>query len=233
MIREICFDTETTGLNPFEGHRLIEIGCVELIDGKKTNNFYHQLINPERDVPEEAVKIHNITAEILSDKPKFRDIVQDFLNFIQDSPLIAHNAGFDMKFINFELNLANLDKLKNEVVDSLMLAKSLFPGQKNNLDALCKRFNIDNTKRAEDGHGALLDAELLADVYIELNGGSQKSLIKEEKNIAKTNIINIKEIIKNATNKQSIESRKFDIPEYELEAHKKFIEKYIKNSLWN
>jgi DNA polymerase-3 subunit epsilon len=231
--REICFDTETTGLDPDEGHRLIEIGCVELVDGVRTKNCYHQLINPERNVPADAVKIHNITTDMLLDKPKFRDIVDSFVDFIGDCPLVAHNANFDMKFINFELDLISHKKLENKVIDSLMLAKALFPGQKNNLDALCRRYNIDNTKRELNGHGALLDAELLAEVYIELTGGSQKKLIEDDKNIIKSDTVDIDIFRKEIAEKSALENRHFKIDELEMKSHNEFIEKFIKNSLWN
>ncbi|MDR1498872.1 MAG: DNA polymerase III subunit epsilon [Rickettsiales bacterium] len=232
-MREVCFDTETTGLNPYEGHRLIEVGCVELIDGKRTSSVFHQLINPERDVPEESVKIHKITTEMLTDKPKFADIVDRFVAFLQDSPLIAHNSSFDMKFINYEFDLIPRERLKNEVVDSLALAKERYPGQKNSLDMLCKRFNIDTTQRELKGHGALLDAELLAEVYVELVGGSQKKLIEDKKNTSKLDTVSIDSLLNIIKNKQVRESRNFMNSENEIKAHRDFIEKYIKNSLWN
>ena len=229
--REICFDTETTGLYPENGDRLIEIGCIELIDGKRTSNFFHELINPERDVPEEASSIHGITTEQLIDKPKFSEIAQKLLDFFRDSPLVAHNATFDMKFVNYEFELLGHDKLKNKIIDSLILAKSKFPGQKNNLDALCKRFNIDNSARTF--HGALLDAELLADVYIELNGGAQKSFI-EDKNVSiSLNNIDIEDFLSQIKNKKVLPSRNFKISEEDLLKHKEFLDKYIPNNIWN
>lgn len=233
MEREICFDTETTGLNPNEGHRLIEIGCVEVIDGKRTDNCYHVLINPERDVPEEAVRVHHITTEMLADKPKFSAIIEDFLNFIQDSTLVAHNAGFDIKFINHELSLIGRENLKNKVVDSLALAKTIFPTQRNNLDALCKRYNVNNTKREEEGHGALLDAELLADVYIKMTNSLKEKLIQDVKNEKTENNIDINQLMNLIDKNEIIESRNFSIDENELQKHNEFINKHIKNSLWN
>lgn len=230
IIREICFDTETTGLDPDNGDRLVEIGCVELIDGKRTDNFFHELINPERDVPEEAAAIHGITTEKLIGKPTFSEIADKLLEFFSDSILIAHNASFDIKFINYELELCGRNKLKNEIIDSLMLAKSKFPGQKNNLDALCKRYNIDNSARTF--HGALLDAELLADVYIELNGGAQKSFIEEKKDSVKFNNISIDDFTLKLNDKKILPSRNFKISENDLAQHKMFLEKNIPNNIW-
>lgn len=229
-IREICFDTETTGLDPLLGDRLVEIGCIELIDGKRTSNYFHELVNPERDVPEEAVAIHGITTEQLIDKPKFPDIADKLLEFLGDSILVAHNAAFDIKFLNFELELAGRGKLENTIVDSLTLAKSKFPGQKNNLDALCKRYNIDNSARTF--HGALLDAELLADVYIELNGGAQKSFIEENNDIIKSNVIDMEKFLKKIKQNQILQSRNFKILESDRKNHDVFLEKYIPNNLW-
>lgn len=228
--REVCFDTETTGLDPDNGDRLVEIGCVELIDGKRTDRIFHELINPERDVPEEAAAIHGITTEKLVGKPTFLEIADKLLEFFGDSTLVAHNAGFDMKFINYELELCGRKRLKNEVVDSLMLAKSKFPGQKNNLDALCKRYNIDNSARTF--HGALLDAELLSDVYVELNGGAQKSFIEERNDSIKLNNVGMEDFLQKLKTKKILPSRNFKVSEDDLAKHKAFLEKYIPNNLW-
>ncbi len=233
MEREICFDTETTGLDPNEGHRLIEIGCVEIINGKRTDNSYHVLINPEREVPEEAVRIHHITTEMLADKPKFSEIADSFFDFIKDSTLVAHNAGFDVKFINYELSLIGKNSLTNKVIDSLALAKNIFPNQRNNLDALCKRFNINNTKRAEEGHGALLDAELLADVYIKMTNNLREKLIQDVKKEKTENIVSMDKLITMINKNKVLESRKFNVNEDELQKHNEFINKCIKNSLWD
>ncbi len=233
MEREICFDTETTGLDPNEGHRLIEIGCVEIINGKRTDNSYHVLINPEREVPEEAVRIHHITTEMLADKPKFSEIADSFFDFIKDSTLVAHNAGFDVKFINHELSLIEKNSLTNKVIDSLALAKNIFPNQRNNLDALCKRFNINNTKRAEEGHGALLDAELLADVYIKMTNNLREKLIQDVKKEKTENIVSMDKLITMINKNKVLESRKFNVNEDELQKHNEFINKCIKNSLWD
>ena len=176
MLREIVFDTETTGLDPFTGDRVVEIGCVELINHLPTPNNFHVYINPERDMPEEAFKVHGLSEEFLSEKPKFAEIAQDFHDFIKDTVIIAHNAQFDVKFLNWELEHAGFPKIDDAfVLDTLALARQRFPAGPNSLDALCNRFSIDNTKRTL--HGALLDSEILADVYLELIGGRQTSLL--------------------------------------------------------
>lgn len=175
-MREIVLDTETTGLDPYAGDRLIEIGCVELENHIATGRTYHQFINPERDVPEDVVKVHGITTEFLQDKPVFKDIAAEFLEFVGDAPLVIHNAVFDMKFINAELTWANFGTIPDtQAIDTLIIAKKLFPGSRVNLNELCRRFGIDNSKRTK--HGALLDAELLAEVYLELLGGREPGLI--------------------------------------------------------
>lgn len=172
-MRQIVLDTETTGLEPRLGHRIIEIGCVEVIDRRVTGNRYHQYINPEREIDEGAQEVHGISTAFLSDKPLFKDIVDDFLNFIRGAELVIHNAPFDVGFIDHELNQLNQQNnhINNicTVLDTLVLARKMHPGQKNNLDALCKRYDIDNSQR--DLHGALLDAEILADTYLAMTGG--------------------------------------------------------------
>lgn len=174
-IRQIILDTETTGLSPEQGHRLIEIGCVELLDRRITNNNFHCYINPERLVDDGAFKVHGLSTEFLADKPRFADIKDDFLNFIAGAELIIHNAPFDVGFINAEFKRVDkklqLEKFCN-ITDTLVLAKKQHPGQRNSLDALCKRYCIDATDRIL--HGALLDAQLLADVYIAMTSGQKK-----------------------------------------------------------
>lgn len=172
-MRQIVLDTETTGLEPAQGHRIIEIGCVELVNRRLTNNRYHQYINPEREIDEGAVEVHGITTAFLADKPRFAEIAGDFVNFIRGAELIIHNAPFDVGFINHELKLldgsaAPLDSFCS-IIDTLVMARQMHPGQKNNLDALCKRYTIDNSSR--ELHGALLDAEILAEVYLAMTGG--------------------------------------------------------------
>lgn len=171
-MREIVFDTETTGLDPRTGHRLVEIGCIELLNGLPSGEAFHTYLNPERDMPDEAFQIHGLSAEFLGDKPLFADIVEPFVAFVGDARLVIHNAQFDMGFINAELDRLGRPPLKNEVVDTVTLARRRYPGQRVSLDALCERMGIDNTRRTK--HGALLDAELLADVYLELTGGRQR-----------------------------------------------------------
>ena len=229
-MREICFDTETTGLNTEDGDRVIEIGCVEIIDGKQTDNCFHFYLNPERDISEESVRITGLTAEFLADKPLFKDIANQFLEYIgEDSVLVAHNASFDMKFMNNEYALLGMPPIKNQVIDSLAVAKKQFPGQKNNLDALCKRFNVDASKRTF--HGALLDAQLLAEVYLELCGGSQKAFDTDMQD-KKQFFMEIDAFLKHIKKNKKLKPRNFNLTEEELQGHKEFIEKKIKNNLW-
>jgi len=174
-MREIVMDTETTGLDPFTGHRIVEIGAVELLNHIPTGNVYHQYINPQRDMPEEAFNVHGLSQEFLASKPLFADVAQDFLRFIEDGVLIIHNAPFDMKFLNAEFSWMDVEQLSmDRVIDTLALARKRYPMGPNSLDALCRRYGIDNSRR--DKHGALLDSELLADVYMELIGGRQTVL---------------------------------------------------------
>lgn len=172
-MRQIVLDTETTGLEPRLGHRIIEIGCVEVIDRRVTGKRYHQYINPEREIDEGAEEVHGISTAFLADKPLFADVVDDFLNFIRGAELVIHNAPFDVGFIDHELNQLKLQQKPITdictVLDTLVLARKMHPGQKNNLDALCKRYGIDNSQR--DLHGALLDAEILAETYLAMTGG--------------------------------------------------------------
>lgn len=176
-MREVVLDTETTGLEPSQGHRITEIGCVELKNRTPTGRRYHTYINPQRDVPLEAQRITNISTEFLRDKPLFADIVEAFTAFIEDSPLVIHNAEFDLKFLNFELRrIERPTLLSARAVDTAQMARVKFPGSPASLDALCKRFNIGLDDRQSKGHGALLDAELLAQVYLELCGGRQPNL---------------------------------------------------------
>ena len=171
-MREIVLDTETTGLDPFTGDRVVEIGAVELFNHMPTGNNYHQYINPERDMPAGAFAVHGLSAEFLSDKPVFASIAQEFLDFVKDSRLIIHNASFDMKFLNAELEWCSHPQLPmRQSLDTLAIARKKFAGAQNSLDALCRRFGIDNSSRTL--HGALLDSEILAEVYLELIGGRQ------------------------------------------------------------
>jgi len=178
-MREIVLDTETTGLNPLGGHQIVEIGCIELENHVATSSMYHQYINPERDMPEGAFAVHGLSEEFLSSKPVFADVADDFLAFIGESPLIIHNASFDMGFINAELARIGRDAVPTaRAIDTVAMARKKFPGAQANLDALCRRFQIDNSGR--ELHGALLDSELLAEVYLELIGGRQPGLVLSE-----------------------------------------------------
>jgi DNA polymerase-3 subunit epsilon len=172
-MRQVVLDTETTGLETEEGHRILEIGCVEIIDRRINGRHFHQYINPERDIDDGALEVHGITRESLADQPRFANIWPDFLEFVRDAELIIHNAAFDVGFINYEMSLMNDDAgvitSHCTIIDSLKIAREKYPGQKNSLDALCKRFSVDNSQRTL--HGALLDAEILADVYLLLTGG--------------------------------------------------------------
>jgi DNA polymerase-3 subunit epsilon len=172
-MRQVVLDTETTGLEPAEGHRIIEIGCVEIEDRRVTGRTYHQYIQPDREIDAGAIEVHGITNESLSDKPRFPDIVTEFIEFVRDAELVIHNAAFDVGFINHEFGLLDpspgtLDRYCS-VLDTLALARRMHPGQRNSLDALCRRYAIDNSQR--ELHGALLDAEILADVYLAMTGG--------------------------------------------------------------
>ena len=178
-MREIVLDTETTGLNPLGGHRIVEIGCIELDRHLATGNTYHQYINPERDMPAEAFNVHGLSEDYLATHPVFANIADDFLAFIGDATLIIHNAQFDMGFINAELARLGRDAVPiARAIDTVALARKKFPGAQANLDALCRRFQIDNSGR--ELHGALLDSELLAEVYLELIGGRQPGLVLSE-----------------------------------------------------
>jgi DNA polymerase-3 subunit epsilon len=172
---EIVFDTETTGFDPFSGDRLVEIGCVEVENFIPTGKLYHQYINPERDMPAAAEAVHGLSAAYLRDFPTFAEVCADFMDFVGDKKLVAHNAEFDMRFINYEIKKLGFKAYPDSrAIDTLAMARKKFPGSPNTLDALCKRFHIDNGARVK--HGALLDAELLAEVYLELKGGRQRGL---------------------------------------------------------
>tara|TARA_A100001015_G_scaffold284636_1_gene351319 strand:+ start:1396 stop:2058 length:663 start_codon:yes stop_codon:yes gene_type:complete len=180
-LRSITLDIETTGLSFLEGHKIVEIGCVELLNNFPSGKTWQRYINPERPMPEEAFKIHGLSDEFLFNKPVFSDIIDDFLNFIKDSDLIIHNSRFDLPFINYELEINKskaLDPKKNKIIDTLNLARKMYPGQSVSLDALSRRYKI-NIER--ENHGALLDAEILAEVYLEMNGGRQKNIILSER----------------------------------------------------
>ncbi len=181
--RQIVLDTETTGLEPSQGHRIIEIGCVELIDRRLTGNDFHQYLQPDREIDAGAVEVHGITNEFLADKPRFEDVVQDFMDYVRGAELIIHNAPFDVGFIDAELErLGGWNRLDSycRITDTLVMARNKHPGQRNSLDALCGRYDIDNSQRQK--HGALLDAEILAEVYLAMTGG-QSVLFQEEQGV--------------------------------------------------
>lgn len=191
MTRQIILDTETTGLEPSQGHRIIEIGAVELINRRLTGNHFHQYLNPDREIDAGAIEVHGITNEMLADKPRFPDIVEDFLAFVRDAELVIHNAPFDVGFINNELRLirSSLRQIEDGcggVLDTLKLARSMHPGQKNDLNSLCRRYSIDNSQRTL--HGALLDAEILADVYLTMTGG-QTTLFQDAAEVSRQSAV--------------------------------------------
>ena len=220
-MREIILDTETTGLDPKKGHRLVEIGAVELINHTPTGVNYQTYINPERDVDLGAQEIHGLTTEFLKQQPTFGDISAEFINFLSDSTLIIHNAPFDLAFINMELSKLDLAPIPPErVIDTLLLARKKFPGAQASLDALCRRFSINNRHR--DLHGALVDATLLADVYIELIGGKEPTLGLSTKK-AKT--------VANDSTRIYQKPRSFPVSEKELELHRAFIAT-LKDPIW-
>ena len=226
-MREIVLDTETTGLDPEEGHRLVEIGGVELLNHMPTGRVYHQYINPCRDMPEEAFKVHGLSAEFLADKPRFEDVATDFLAFVSGAKLVIHNAAFDMKFLNAELGWANEPRLPNEVaLDTLDMARRKFPGAQNSLDALCRRFGVDNSARTK--HGALLDSEILAEVYLELLGGRQPGLTLDS--IA-TSSTEIDVTVPRAATKARPKPLPSRLTNLEKAAHAEFIEK-LSGPLW-
>jgi DNA polymerase-3 subunit epsilon len=178
-MREIVLDTETTGLDPYQGHRLVEVGCIELLNRIPSGQSFHRYVNPERDVPAEAFAVHGLSGEFLKDKPFFAEVADELIAFIGDAPLVAHNASFDLGFINAELERAGLAAIpRDRVIDTLLLARRKHPGSPNRLDDLCARYSVDSSRRVK--HGALLDAELLAEVYLELIGGRQAQLILVE-----------------------------------------------------
>ena len=226
-MREIVLDTETTGLSPDNGDRVVEIGCVDLINHVPTSNTFQVYLNPEKQMDPGAEKVHGLTNEFLVDKPKFIDVADDFLSFIGSSTLVAHNADFDVGFLNSELSRAKKEKIKtNRVVDTLKIARTKYPGARNSLDALCKRFSIDNSNR--ELHGALLDSELLAEVYLELVGGKEPNLELSSVTRSPVNRIN-KSYISQLSRKKKLEPR---VSEADEKNHKEFLSSFPKQSIW-
>lgn len=224
-MREIVLDTETTGFDPAEGHRLVEIGCIELENHLPTGRVFHTYLNPLRDVPAEATRVHGLTGEFLKNHPLFTEKVGEFIDFIEGAQLVIHNAEFDMKFLNAELKACGFKPMPmSRAIDTLLIARQKFPGQPANLDALCRRFKIDNSARKF--HGALLDAELLAEVYLEMMGGRQHGLglISDQAAAASAQLAaRIK--------RQNRPKRTFAASAQELAAHAAFLGK-LKNPLW-
>lgn len=226
-MREIVWDTETTGFDPTAGDRLVEIGAVELHQHIPTGRVYHQYINPERDMPEGAYEVHGLSIEFLKDYPVFSKVGQEFLDFVGDATLIAHNANFDMRFINAELEWANLPTIPmNRALDTLEIARKKFPGAQNSLDALCRRFGIDNSAREK--HGALLDSEILAEVYLELVGGRQPDFT--------LNVVSGQSKETNTQTSWKAEPRPTPLAplrtEEETKAHEVFVEALGEDALW-
>ena len=226
-MREIVLDTETTGLNPEKGDRIVEIGCVELENHLPTGRTYHKYINPMRSMSQEVVAVHGLTEEFLSDKPIFSEIADDFLAFIgENTPLVIHNAAFDMNFLNCELKSCGKAELANPVVDTLLIARKKFPGARVNLDELCKRYKVDASRRTV--HGALLDSELLADVYLELITNRELNFSSTQK---KQQNQSVGQNLKNVS-RETFPVREWNLDLSEEQAHTEFLSK-IKNPIWS
>lgn len=224
-MREIVLDTETTGLDPLNGDRLVEIGCVEIFNRMPTGQTFHRYINPQREMSKEAFGVHGLSSEFLADKPAFAAIVDEFLAFVGDSPLVIHNASFDVGFINAELEKASRAPIPRErLVDTLLLARRKHPGVSNRLDDLCSRYAIDNSHRTK--HGALLDAELLAEVYIDLIGARQSQLILADRVQLQTGAY------ADAPRRQRTEPLLRRLSEAELQAHAAFIATLGDKAMW-
>ncbi len=227
-MREIVLDTETTGLDPSRGDRVVEIGALELINHLPTGQQFHKYINPERDMPAEAFAVHGLSEEFLNDKPLFTDIAIEFEDFVKGDTLIIHNASFDVKFLNAELIRINRTVLTfDRVIDTLMLARKKHPAGPNSLDALCRRYKIDNSMR--DIHGALLDSELLAGVYLELIGGRQTSLTLAGQEVKETTT----KIIDKKPSEQRASPLASRLTQEEIAAHEKLISSFKVESIWN
>ncbi len=216
-MKKIFFDVETTGTSVRDGHKIIEIGCVETINFKKTGRTFQVHLNPEREIDIEATRVHGKTFEMLKNEPIFEEVADDFLNFIEDAELIAHNANFDTNFINYELSQVKKNTLTNEIIDSLMVARKYFPGQPASLDALCKKFNIDNSGRVF--HGALLDAELLCDMFVEMI-----TFLEEQNSLnGKFDYKIKKQTLEAITRKANFAYRKVAFSEEMMQKHKEFL----------
>ena len=228
-MREIVLDTETTGLDPQDGHRIVEIGAVELYNHVPTGNVYHEYINPHITMPDQAFAIHGLSDEFLSDKPKFSEIAKEFLDFIGSAKLIIHNAAFDIKFINAELKRINEEKITfDRAIDTLAIARKKFPGSPASLDSLCRRFKIDNSARVV--HGALLDSQILAEVYLELVGGKQPDFALNIANVSNENNNSIFHEKRARVRKEKLKSR---LTTEEKANHENFIKDLGNSSMWS
>jgi len=223
---EVILDTETTGLSNTEKHRIVEIGCIELSNQISTNKIFHEYINPQRPVSEEAYKVHGYSDKFLSDKKTFAEISEDFLNFIKDKKLIIHNAPFDLSFLNYEMRLIKKKEIdKKNIIDTLEIARAKYPGSQNSLDALCKRFNIDNSKRKK--HNALIDCHLLKEIYVNLVDQKEPKL-----NLESTEIIDAK--FDNNINRKSNKAKRIIEPNNEeLQLHKKYLKLHLPKNYYN
>ena len=231
-MREIVFDTETTGLDPKTGDRMVEIGCIEMINRVATGESFHAYFNPQRDMPAGAEAVHGLSSAFLADKPLFADVAADLLEFLQDSPLVAHNAGFDFGFLNAELQIASMEAVcTSRMVDTVAIARKKHPGAKLSLDALCTRYGVDRSHRVK--HGALLDAELLAQVYVELTGGRQIGLELAAETALQSDkrLDGSKETILSRPAGERRAPRPHSASEEELARHKAFLES-IEEPLW-
>jgi DNA polymerase-3 subunit epsilon len=225
-LREIVLDTETTGLDPYQGHRLVEIGCIELVNRIPSGQTFHRYLNPERDMPAEAFAVHGLSADFLRDKPPFAEIADELIAFIGDAPLVAHNAMFDLGFLNAELERARKPLvIRERLIDTLLLARRKHPGGSNGLDGLCARYGIDNSRRTK--HGALLDAEILAEVYVELIGARQAQLILVESGTSASGTIAATAVIR--VRPQPLTPR---LTADELNAHLAFIATLGEQAIW-
>ena len=231
-MREIVLDTETTGINAGDGHRIIEIGAFELVNHARTGETLHLYITPERDIDEGAQAVHGISSEFLADKPVFSQIAEEFINFVGDDQMVIHNASFDMGFINAELARLDLPQYPmSQSIDTLAMARRKFPGAQANLNALCRRFSIDNSHR--ELHGALVDADLLIEVYIELLGGKQADLSLNPVAMASTTALDVATPLGSTTKQDPLRfSREHSASEADMQAHKDFLSK-IENPIWN
>lgn len=223
-MRQVVLDTETTGLEPSQGHRIIEIGCVEMINRRITGKYYHVYLQPDREIDAGAIEVHGITNEFLADKPRFNDVQQEFIAFIDGAELVIHNAAFDVGFIEHEFKLNSYSKdvaAHCTVLDTLLMARKMHPGKRNSLDALCKRYEIDNTQRTL--HGALLDSEILAEVYLAMTGGQVDLLFSESASVTKDEKNGVVQATQNV-HAQSLELPILSAFPEELDAHEHYLE---------